>query len=123
MAITGLTEREARHSGLFGCGGDRVGAARIENNDKASYWPGVAPLTVKLVFDKRDGRILGGQLVGKEGVNKRIDIIAMAITAKMTLNDVELLDLSYAPPYSTTHDPIQICASVGQRELIGHAAA
>jgi NADPH-dependent 2,4-dienoyl-CoA reductase/sulfur reductase-like enzyme len=118
MAITGLTEQEARASGLFGSNGEFVGSAVIENNDKASYWPGAETLTVKLVFDKRGGRILGGQLIGKAGVNKRIDIIATAITAKMTLKEVELLDLSYAPPYSTTHDPIQICASVGQRELI-----
>jgi NADPH-dependent 2,4-dienoyl-CoA reductase/sulfur reductase-like enzyme len=118
MAATGLTEREARESGLFGHDGEFVSSALIENNDKAKYWPGVETLTVKLVFDKRGGRILGGQLSGKAGVNKRIDIIATAITAKMTLKDVELLDLSYAPPYSTTHDPIQICASVGQRKLI-----
>ncbi|MCC6454818.1 MAG: FAD-dependent oxidoreductase [Caldilineaceae bacterium] len=118
MASTGLTEQEARESGLFGVDGEFVGSAIIENSDRARYWPGSETLTVKLVFDKRGGRILGGQLVGKAGVNKRIDIIATAITAKMTLKEVELLDLSYAPPYSTTHDPIQICASVGQRELI-----
>jgi NADPH-dependent 2,4-dienoyl-CoA reductase/sulfur reductase-like enzyme len=123
MAITGLTELEARQSKLFGNEGEFVGSAIIENDDKASYWPGVEKLTVKLVFDKRGGRILGGQLLGKAGVNKRIDIIATAITARMTVDDVALLDLAYAPPYSTTYDPIQICANVAQRELIRHPTA
>lgn len=118
MASTGLTEREARKSGLFGKDGEFVGSTVIEANDKSSYWPGAEKLMVKLVFDKRGGRVLGSQMVGKDGVNKRIDIVATAITAKMTLNDVTLLDLSYAPPYSTSHDPIQVCASVAQRELI-----
>ena len=118
MAITGLTEREARTSGLFGENAEFVGTATIEAKDRASYWPGAADITIKLVFDRRGGRIVGCQMFGKDGVNKRIDIVATAITAKMNLNDVTLLDLSYAPPYSTTHDPIQICASVGQRELI-----
>ena len=118
MAITSLTEREARQSGLFGTNGEYVGSAVIENKDKAGYWPGAETMTVKLVFDKRNGRVLGGQLVGKAGVNKRIDIIATAITARMTLEDVAMLDLSYAPPYSPTYDPIQICANVGQRQLL-----
>lgn len=118
MAITGLTEREAHQTALFGLDGEFVGSALIENKDKAGYWPTAETLTVKLVFDKRGGRILGGQLIGKAGVNKRIDIIATAISAKMTLEDVSLLDLSYAPPYSPTYDPIQICANVGQRQLI-----
>jgi NADPH-dependent 2,4-dienoyl-CoA reductase/sulfur reductase-like enzyme len=123
MAITGLSEMEAKESGLFGEKGEFVGSTLIESNDKSKYWPDVASLHVKLIFDKRDGRIVGSQMVGKEGVNKRIDIVATAITAKMTLNDVTMLDLSYAPPYSTTHDPIQICASVAQRELLPQPTA
>lgn len=118
MANTGLTEIEARESGLFGQNGKFVGSTVIEARDKSGYWPGAEMMTVKLVFDKRGGRVVGSQMVGKDGVNKRIDIVATAITAKMTLNDITLLDLSYAPPYSTTHDPIQICASVAQKELI-----
>jgi NADPH-dependent 2,4-dienoyl-CoA reductase/sulfur reductase-like enzyme len=118
MAITGLTEQEARKSRLFGTDGEFVGSAVTEANDKSNYWPGSEKLMVKLVFDRRGGRILGSQMVGKDGVNKRIDIVATAITAKMTLHDVTMLDLSYAPPYSTSHDPIQVCASVAQRELI-----
>jgi hypothetical protein len=62
-------------------------------------------------------------MVGRDGVNKRIDIVATAITAKMTLNDITMLDLSYAPPYSTPHDPIQICSSVGERDVLVQASA
>jgi NADPH-dependent 2,4-dienoyl-CoA reductase/sulfur reductase-like enzyme len=118
MSNTGLSQREAKGSGLFGKGGEYVGSATIEAKDRANYWPGAADISVKLIFDRRDGRVLGGQLVGKDGVNKRIDIVATAITASMTLEDVTMLDLSYAPPYSTTHDPLQICASVAQRDLL-----
>ncbi|HXF61462.1 MAG TPA: FAD-dependent oxidoreductase [Caldilineaceae bacterium] len=119
MATTGLTESEARASGQFGEAGEHVGSALIENPDKAGYWPDAETLKVKLIFDRRNGRALGGQLVGKAGVNKRIDILAAAITARMTVMDIALLDLSYAPPYSPTYDPIQICASVAQREVTG----
>jgi NADPH-dependent 2,4-dienoyl-CoA reductase/sulfur reductase-like enzyme len=118
LAVTGLTESEARESGIFGVDGEFIGATTIETKDRANYWPGAESLKVKLVFDRRGGRILGCQLVGKGGVNKRIDIVATAITAKMTLTDLTMLDLSYAPPYSTSHDPIQVCASVAQRELL-----
>ncbi len=123
LATTGLTETAARTSGRWGKQGDWVGSAVIENPDKVGYWPGAETLKVKLVFDKRDGRVLGGQLAGKAGVNKRIDIIATAITARMTLGDIALLDLSYAPPYSPTYDPIQICANVGQRDVLGEPAS
>jgi NADPH-dependent 2,4-dienoyl-CoA reductase/sulfur reductase-like enzyme len=118
MAITGLTEMEAKRSGKFGAQGEYVGAATISEHEKASYWPGVEEIKVKLVFDKRDGRLLGGQLVGKDGVNKRIDILATALHARMTVLDVGWLDLSYAPPYSSTWDPVQVCANVAAREII-----
>jgi NADPH-dependent 2,4-dienoyl-CoA reductase/sulfur reductase-like enzyme len=117
MAITGLTEVEARKSEKFGAQGEFVGVATISEYDKAGYWPGVEEIQVKLVFDKRDGRALGGQLVGKAGVNKRIDIIATALHARMTVMNIGWLDLSYAPPYSPTWDPVQVCANVAAREI------
>lgn len=115
MAITGITETAARQSGRFGANGEFVGSAVIENKDRVHYWPGAETLTVKLVIDRRDGRLLGGQIIGKDGVNKRIDILATAITARMTAADVSLLDLSYAPPYSPTYDPVQICAAQAEK--------
>jgi CoA-dependent NAD(P)H sulfur oxidoreductase len=119
LAFTGLSEAEARRSGKFGPSGEFVGAAIIENKDKVGYWPNAEPMKVKLVLDTRDGRIIGGQLAGKEGVNKRIDIVATAITARMTASDMTVLDLSYAPPYSPTYDPLQICAAQAEKLVTG----
>jgi NADPH-dependent 2,4-dienoyl-CoA reductase/sulfur reductase-like enzyme len=119
MAITGLTEKEAQASGKFGAKGEHVGAALISEPDRASYWPGMVEIKVKLVFDKRNGRLLGGQLAGKDGVNKRIDIIATALHARMTVMDVGFLDLSYAPPYSPTWDPVQVAANVAAKDVQG----
>jgi NADPH-dependent 2,4-dienoyl-CoA reductase/sulfur reductase-like enzyme len=122
MSITGLSEFEARQSRNFGESGEFVGAAIIENKDKVAYWPNAETMQVKLVFDTRNGRVIGGQLVGKEGVNKRIDIIATAITAGMTVSEITVLDLSYAPPYSPTYDPIQICAAQAEKLVTGTPA-
>ncbi len=118
LACTGLNEAEARASGQFGAHGEFVGAAMIRENDRASYWPGVTELQVKVVFDRRDGRLLGGQIVGRDGVNKRIDILATALHARMTVMQVGWLDLSYAPPYSPTWDPVQIAANVASTNLL-----
>jgi NADPH-dependent 2,4-dienoyl-CoA reductase/sulfur reductase-like enzyme len=74
-------------------------------------------IKVKLVFDRRTGRLLGGQLVGKDGVNKRIDILATALHARMTVMDIGFLDLSYAPPYSPTWDPVQVAANVASKDV------
>ncbi len=112
LSSTGLTERQAKKSGLFGEEGSDVGSAVITAYDRAHYWPGAAKIKVKLVFQKSSGRLLGGQLSGKAGVNKRIDIIAVAITARMTTDDLGMLDLSYAPPYSPVYDPVQVAANV-----------
>ncbi len=118
LACTGLNEAEAKASGQFGAHGEFVGAATIRENDRASYWPGVTELQVKVVFDRRDGRLLGGQIVGRDGVNKRIDILATALHARMTVMQVGWLDLSYAPPYSPTWDPVQIAANVASTHLL-----
>ena len=108
LAVTGLTENEARaHNGL-----GEIGSAVITSHEKAAYWPGAAKINVKLIIQKSNGRVIGGQIVGKKGVAKRIDVIATAITAGMTADDMAMLDLAYAPPYSPTYDPIQVCANV-----------
>ena len=108
LAVTGLTENEARaHDGL-----GEIGSAVITSHEKAAYWPGAAKINVKLIIQKSNGRVIGGQIVGKKGVAKRIDVIATAITAGMTADDMAMLDLAYAPPYSPTYDPIQVCANV-----------
>ncbi len=117
MSTTGLTERAARESGKFGDAGEDVGAAIITAYDRAHYWPGAAKMKVKLVFQKSTGAILGAQLVGKAGVNKRIDIVAAAIVGGLTVSDLGMMDISYAPPYSPVYDPLQVCANVAEKQV------
>jgi NADPH-dependent 2,4-dienoyl-CoA reductase/sulfur reductase-like enzyme len=101
---TGLTEREAAAAGFA------VGVGRIESTTKAGYFPGAEPITVKVVAERGSGRLLGGQVVGGTGAAKRIDVLATAITAGLTATELELADLSYAPPFSPLWDPILIAA-------------
>lgn len=119
LACTGLTERAARAAGAWGAAGEAVGAVTIGADDRAGYYPGAAEIRTKLVFDLRDGRLLGGQLVGKAGVNKRIDILATALHARMTLAEIATLDLSYAPPYSPVYDPILVAAGEALEQVRG----
>ncbi len=74
-------------------------------------------MKVKLIFRKRNGRILGAQLAGIAGVNKRIDIVAAAIVGQLTVRDLGMMDLSYAPPYSPVYDPLQVCANVAEKQV------
>lgn len=115
MSVTGVTEAQARRSGKWGDGGSGIGTATVSAWEKAGYWPGAEKIQVKLIFEQATGRILGGQLAGKTGVNKRIDIIATALSTGMTVETLGMLDLSYAPPYSPTYDPVQVCANVAAR--------
>lgn len=115
MAVTGLTETQAVACGKWGSKGELLSSATVEAWEKAGYWPGAEKIKVKLVYAKANGRILGGQIVGKAGVNKRIDIIATALSAQMSVAELGMLDLSYAPPYSPTYDPVQVCANVAAR--------
>ncbi len=71
----------------------------------ATYYPGAGSMTMKVLFEKKTGKILGAQIVGFAGVDKRIDVLATAIRAKMTAFDLTELDLAYAPPYSSAKDP------------------
>jgi NADPH-dependent 2,4-dienoyl-CoA reductase/sulfur reductase-like enzyme len=104
VARTGITERIAADVGLD------VVAATIESTTRAGYFPGAAPITVKIVAARDDGRIVGAQIVGKEGAAKRIDVLATAIWNRMPVDEVASLDLSYAPPFSPVWDPVLIAA-------------
>ncbi|MDQ6614849.1 MAG: FAD-dependent oxidoreductase [Actinomycetota bacterium] len=101
---TGVNEREARAANL------EYVVAKVESTTRAGYYPGAATITVKLLAERGSGRILGGQVVGNEGTAKRIDVLATAITAGMTAEDIVYLDLSYAPPFSPLWDPVQQAA-------------
>ncbi len=85
----------------------------------AGYYPGATPLSLKLLFEKPSGKILGAQAVGIEGVDKRIDVIATAIRAGMTVFDLEHLELTYAPPFSSAKDPVNVAGFVAANHLRG----
>ncbi|MFC8915220.1 FAD-dependent oxidoreductase [Streptomyces sp. NPDC047821] len=104
IARTGLRERDAEAVGL------RFVTVTIESTSRAGYYPGAAPMTVKMLAERRTGRLLGCQIVGREGAAKRVDIAAVALTAGMTVEQITALDLGYAPPFSPVWDPVQVAA-------------
>jgi NADPH-dependent 2,4-dienoyl-CoA reductase/sulfur reductase-like enzyme len=109
VARTGLTAAEAQALGYT------VRAPMIRAMDKAHYMPGSAPIHVKLVVDEESDRLLGGQIVGRDGVAKRIDVLAAALHHGSTVADLQRLDLSYAPPFAPAWDPILVAANVAAR--------
>ncbi|MDJ0958770.1 MAG: FAD-dependent oxidoreductase [Arenicellales bacterium] len=88
-------------------------------NGHASYYPGTHPMHLKLLFAPGDGRILGAQAVGVDGVDKRIDVFATALRAGMTVFDLEHLELAYAPPYGSAKDPVNMAGFVASNVLRG----
>jgi len=85
----------------------------------ASYYPGATMMAIKLIFSLSSGKILGAQIIGTKGVDKRIDVLATAIHGAMTVYDLEELELGYAPPYSSAKDPINIAGFVATNILKG----
>ncbi|WP_431986710.1 FAD-dependent oxidoreductase [Streptomyces griseoflavus] len=104
IARTGLRERDARRVGL------RFESVTIESTSRAGYYPDASPMTVKMLAELRTGRLLGVQIVGREGAGKRVDIAAVALTAGMTVEQMTALDLGYAPPFSPVWDPVLVAA-------------
>ncbi len=108
---TGLTEKEARTEGID------CAANVVKHYSRAFYYPGRSDITVKLVADRKTGLVLGAQMAGREGVAKRIDVFAAAITAGMTVSQVENLDLGYSPPFAPVYDPVLVAATELQKKL------
>ncbi|MFE2974451.1 FAD-dependent oxidoreductase [Streptomyces sp. NPDC059258] len=104
IARTGLREKDARAVGL------QYVTATIESTQRAGYYPGAKPMTVKMIAELRTGRLLGVQIVGREGSAKRVDVAAVALTAGMTVEQMTALDLGYAPPFSPVWDPVLVAA-------------
>ncbi|MFD8463524.1 FAD-dependent oxidoreductase [Streptomyces cyaneofuscatus] len=104
IARTGLREKDAQAVGL------RYVTATIESTQRAGYYPGAKPMTVKMIAELRTGRLLGVQIVGREGSAKRVDVAAVALTAGMTVEQMTALDLGYAPPFSPVWDPVLVAA-------------
>lgn len=101
-ASTGINERTARKAGID-C--DKV---YLSPSSHAGYYPGARVMTMKVLFEKETFRLLGAQIVGYDGVDKRIDVLAAAIHAGMSAADLKELDLAYAPPYSSAKDPVNM---------------
>ncbi len=114
-ASTGLGEKAAREAGF------EVGAAIVYKDNHASYYPGGKELALKIVYDRKSARLLGAQAFGSEGVEKRIDVLAAALLARMTLDDIAELDLAYAPPFSSANDPVNVAAFVAQNDVSGYS--
>ncbi len=112
-AVTGLNETSARAAGLA------ADAVVLSPMSHAGYYPGGRVMTMKVVFERETGRLLGGQIVGYEGVDKRIDVLATAIRAGMTAVELKDLDLAYAPPYSSAKDPVNMAGFMVENLLHG----
>ena len=87
----------------------------VESTTRAGYYPGAASIVTKLLHERETGRLLGAQIVGGPGSAKRIDVFAAALWNEMTVADIAGMDLSYAPPFSPTLDPVTITARKAAR--------
>ncbi len=108
---TGLSERDAKALGMD------VLITHTHNFDHASYYPGALMLHIKLITDAKTGRLLGGQVVGDSGVDKRLDVLATALQARMHVDELEELDLAYAPQFSSARDPVIMAGLVAANAL------
>lgn len=113
VASTGLNERSCEAAGI------KYDKIVIGPPNHATYYPGARNLTCKVLFDPETGKILGGQITGFEGADKRIDVLATAIRAGMTGSDLAALDLAYAPPYSSARDPMNVAGFVIENLMTG----
>lgn len=112
-AVTGINETNAVKAGLD------VDTVILSPMSHAGYYPGGRLMTMKVVFEKETGRLLGAQIVGYEGVDKRIDVLATAIHAGLKADQLRELDLAYAPPYSSAKDPVNMAGFIIDNILRG----
>ena len=113
---TGLTETELDAAGMD------YRKVYTHQNGHAAYYPGTAPLFLKVLFDPAGGKLLGAQVLGWDGVDKRIDVLAVALRAGMTVFDLEHLELAYAPPYGAAKDPVNMAGFLAANLLRGDIA-
>lgn len=116
FAMTGLSETLLQRKGMT------YQRIYVHPADHAAYYPGAHPISLKLLFDPGDGRILGAQAVGVAGVDKRIDVIAVAQRAGLTVFDLEDLELCYAPPYGSAKDAVNMAGFVASNVIRGDVA-
>jgi NADPH-dependent 2,4-dienoyl-CoA reductase/sulfur reductase-like enzyme/rhodanese-related sulfurtransferase len=111
VAATGLNSAQAREAGID------FRSVVVHPNSHAGYYPGAAAMSLKLIFRYPEGRILGAQIVGGEGVDKRVDVLAAAIRGGMNVFDLEDLELAYAPPFGSAKDPVNMAGYVASNVL------
>ncbi len=111
FGLTGASEHALKAAGRA------YTRAYLHPNQHAGYYPGAVPMAIKLLFDPGDGRILGVQVAGSEGVDKRLDVFATALRAGWTVRDLEGLELSYAPPFGSAKDPVNMAGFVAANIL------
>lgn len=116
IGMTGLSEKSAKRSGIA------YEKIVVHPMSHASYYPGAQPLSLKLLFTPDTGKVLGAQAVGADGIDKRIDVVAVAIRAGLTVYDLEDMELSYAPPYGSAKDPVNYAGFVASNALRGDVA-
>ncbi|GAA2702928.1 FAD-dependent oxidoreductase [Actinoplanes palleronii] len=113
VARTGLGSREADQAGF------QYVTATVESTNRAGYYPGATPMTVKVLAERGTGVLLGAQIVGKAEAAKRIDAFAVAVWNRMTVGEMTGLDLGYAPPYAPVWDPVLVAARKAEDKLRG----
>jgi NADPH-dependent 2,4-dienoyl-CoA reductase/sulfur reductase-like enzyme/rhodanese-related sulfurtransferase len=113
IGVTGLNERSATAAGF------EVDTVYVTANDHAGYYPGATPIRLKVVYEKKTGRLLGGQAIGRAGVDKRIDVLATALHFGGTLEDLAGLDLAYAPQFGSAKDVLHMAGFTGQNQRTG----
>lgn len=114
--FTGLNSAQAAKAGF-----SFFTSVTVDPNH-ASYYPGSSPLRIKVVAEEGTGRVLGAQIVGEDGVDKRTDVLATAIAGKMTVFDLESLDLAYAPPFGSANDAVNTAGFVADHIVHGDLA-
>ncbi len=113
-ACTGLNEKS-----LALAGNKEYEKVYIHPNQHAGYYPGATPLTIKLLFNKKSGKVLGAQAIGANGADKRIDVISALIQKGGTVYDMEEIELAYAPPYGSAKDPVNMAGFVAANAIKG----
>jgi len=116
VAMTGATEKELKKSELS------YEKAYLHPANHVGYYPGAQQMHIKILFDKQNGKLLGAQIVGKDGVDKRIDIFATAIRNNLDVFDLQDLELAYAPPYGSGKDPVNMAGFTAGNIMDGTAA-
>lgn len=113
VASTGLNAKQLKGQGVA------FRSAITESPDHASYYPGASDMMIKLLYEAEGGRLLGAQVVGVRGVDRTIDVLAVALKAGMTVFDLEHLELAYAPPYGSAKDAVNIAGFVAANSMRG----